>query len=82
MLPNVFCFGSVDTITIKREEDKKNIAAIMHQHFHATTDNGVLRRDEPKKVSIPCSYRRIKHFLTGSSSIDKTHLEAVSRLLI
>jgi hypothetical protein len=49
MLPNVFCFGSVDTITIKREEDKKNIAAIMHQHFHATTDNGVLRRDEPKK---------------------------------
>ena len=35
-----------------------------------------------KKVSIPCSYRRIKHFLTGSSSIDKTHLEVVSRLLI
>jgi hypothetical protein len=28
-----------------------------------TTDNGVLRIDEPKKVSIPCSYRRIKHFL-------------------
>jgi hypothetical protein len=31
----------------------------------------------PKKVSIPCSYRRIK-----PSSIDKSHLEFVSRLLI
>ena len=35
-----------------------------------------------KRISISCSYRRIKYFLTASSSIDKKHLEVVSRLLI